>query len=820
MEEQYKPRKLTNNEIEEIVNNLPEINSNIIEVKENITNQFRKLIRYQLEEIEIVPIGIKDLKTAIYNKFLTSFSEIGAAVGLMASESFGEPITQGTLNSHRNAGGLKEDIRGVDIFLSLVQASKNPKAISTNIVFKNKHLDSDQIFDLRKNISESSIGSLLKDSNDSVVQDLYTSIIEETQWWYNLFEDIYGKIKTSKHMLRLYISKYEMLVRNITLSEICDSIYSSLSEKYNNALFCVYSPDYLGIIDIYTNDDLLINRIGNAKLSSEIGMFFIGIILIPKLDSIIVKGIKNIQVLYPISIQIWSLVIKEEKLSINEVHSSNENILNDYKVIWKIILNKSLMNRYGLDKSFVIDLLNEIDFIEIDIKILYKGKYINSSKIKNIILTANKDSDRKPSYFINKNIETLEEIKEKLEEQRQKDISDENKYKYTLSKFDKVSKFWYAETSGSNLIFLSAHPLVDINHTISNDINEIYKMFGIEITRNFIILRLLEIIDFTDSYVNFRHISLLADYMTRNGVITKITGSSSKKEVGFLSAATHEQSYETFIRAASMGSEEKLENPSINIIIGKRPSIGTGYAKNEKLDREIDILINKLNTKKRRLDDNDFRKSLGNYSKLINSEKYFILEGEQPKPTKFFGEHQEDIYQFASSIKEEKKSFIKSRIEKRIEKSFVYSNIKLRKGRLSDILNELFENVPTFECLIPTEKIKIDDRNIKPFIHQSNIVTKKITKPKTKPKTKLKIPEIKRMEELKIPRILSNILKIEDIEKIEEREILPFGEEKIELFYKKLSKITDDSLFEEDIMENKIESIDIEKISNFIKENS
>ena len=75
---------------------------------------------------------------------------------------------------------------------------------------------------------------------------------------------------------------------------------------------------------------------------------------------------------------------------------------------------------------------------------------------------------------------------------------------------------WVIDTDGSSLQELLNHPNVDFTKTISNDIQEIYHLLGIEAAREAIIFELTEVINDAGSYVNQRHISF-ADIMTSRG---------------------------------------------------------------------------------------------------------------------------------------------------------------------------------------------------------------------------------------------------------------------------------------------------------------
>ena len=56
------------------------------------------------------------------------------------------------------------------------------------------------------------------------------------------------------------------------------------------------------------------------------------------------------------------------------------------------------------------------------------------------------------------------------------------------------------------LMGLLALDNIDINNTITNDIQEIYRVFGIEAARQAIYNELTEVIEFDSTYINYHHL--------------------------------------------------------------------------------------------------------------------------------------------------------------------------------------------------------------------------------------------------------------------------------------------------------------------------
>jgi DNA-directed RNA polymerase beta' subunit len=132
---------------------------------------------------------------------------------------------------------------------------------------------------------------------------------------------------------------------------------------------------------------------------------------------------------------------------------------------------------------------------------------------------------------------------------------------------------WHLETEGSNFSDLLAHPHVDVENTMTNDIWEIYNTLGIEATRQCLIEEFGSIM----SGINPCHSRLLADKMTYNGIITSISRYAMRAEgSGALSKASFEETLDNLLNAAVYGERECTDGVSASIICGKLGKFGTG----------------------------------------------------------------------------------------------------------------------------------------------------------------------------------------------------------------------------------------------------
>lgn len=136
---------------------------------------------------------------------------------------------------------------------------------------------------------------------------------------------------------------------------------------------------------------------------------------------------------------------------------------------------------------------------------------------------------------------------------------------------------WILETEGTNLLGSMENPHIDHTKTISNNIIEIYEIFGIEAARQALLNELRTVLSFDGSYVNYRHLSLLVDTMTCRGALTSMTRHGiNRLDNGVLTKASFEETVEVLTDAAAFGEIDNLRGISDNIMLGQTIPAGTG----------------------------------------------------------------------------------------------------------------------------------------------------------------------------------------------------------------------------------------------------
>jgi DNA-directed RNA polymerase II subunit RPB1 len=133
---------------------------------------------------------------------------------------------------------------------------------------------------------------------------------------------------------------------------------------------------------------------------------------------------------------------------------------------------------------------------------------------------------------------------------------------------------WVMDTMGTNLMQVLALESIDTTRTVSNDIQEIYRVLGIEAARVAIMNELVE--SFDDTYINYHHLSVLCDRMTANErMISIFRHGINSDNIGPIAKASFEETPEMFLKAARHAEVDNLRGVSSNVMCGQEGYYGT-----------------------------------------------------------------------------------------------------------------------------------------------------------------------------------------------------------------------------------------------------
>ncbi|MDF1557404.1 MAG: DNA-directed RNA polymerase subunit A'' [ANME-2 cluster archaeon] len=148
-----------------------------------------------------------------------------------------------------------------------------------------------------------------------------------------------------------------------------------------------------------------------------------------------------------------------------------------------------------------------------------------------------------------------------------------------ISKDDVLDEY-VLYTEGSALKQTLAFDGVDTTRTTTNNINEVFEVFGIEAARNSIIKEATDTLREQGLTVDVRHIMLVSDIMTVDGEVKAIGrhGISGEK-ASVLARAAFEVTVNHLLDAGLRGDVDELRGVTENVIVGQPIKLGTGHIK-------------------------------------------------------------------------------------------------------------------------------------------------------------------------------------------------------------------------------------------------
>jgi len=133
------------------------------------------------------------------------------------------------------------------------------------------------------------------------------------------------------------------------------------------------------------------------------------------------------------------------------------------------------------------------------------------------------------------------------------------------------------DTDGSNYIRVMNHPAVDANRLYTTNVHDVMDILGLEAVRAILINELLPI--FEQAPVNYRHLGILCDYITRSGRLVSIDRYGiNKNDIGPLGKMSFEETSKIVLNAARFGEVDPVTGVSANIMMGQPFRGGTAFS--------------------------------------------------------------------------------------------------------------------------------------------------------------------------------------------------------------------------------------------------
>lgn len=179
-------------------------------------------------------------------------------------------------------------------------------------------------------------------------------------------------------------------------------------------------------------------------------------------------------------------------------------------------------------------------------------------------------------------------------------------------KYEQVEQY-VLDTDGSNFIKVMNHPLVDGTKLYSTNVHDVFEVLGIEATRAILFNEINGL--FESVGVNYRHLCLLCDVMTRFGKLMSIDRYGiNKNDIGTLAKASFEETEKILLKAALFGEVDPVTGVSANIMMGQPIRGGTAFSQILLDDQMLVNLIQNVDIK-----DEEEKEEEGDISALVDS---------------------------------------------------------------------------------------------------------------------------------------------------------------------------------------------------------
>ena len=274
-------KRLTKKHIKTILDSIT------IDTTESVAHSNRVLreeLAKELAKVRIYRDQVPALTESIIRKFYKGMIPPGENVGVSAAQNIGERQTQLTLDTFHSTGMTNATVvTGVPRFAELLSATRNSNNNKT-IIYP---LDADDktIEDIR-----SSFAGVFEYVDLKSLVSSFQVKDPCVKPWYKAFSIMYSdSYKEFDKHLELKIDSTALFKYSLTLK----SIYHRIVNEYTD-MACVYSPQNIGIIDIYYTD-MDIQSIDNDIVPvDKYDLYMMKYKVMPKLLSLHISGVSGL----------------------------------------------------------------------------------------------------------------------------------------------------------------------------------------------------------------------------------------------------------------------------------------------------------------------------------------------------------------------------------------------------------------------------------------------------------------------------------------------------------------------------------------------
>jgi DNA-directed RNA polymerase II subunit RPB1 len=493
------------------------------------TELFKAMYYYYLspKELLVVKRFNKKALTILLDTIVLMYKRAivapGEMVGMIAAQSIGEPTTQLTLNTFHSAGvasksNVTRGVPRIEEILSLSENTKNPSL--TIYMKKDEETDKD----------------LVRDKIPSVEITILGEIVEMVEICFDP-DDMSTLIEQDKEVMAQYF-EFEKMVDECmtTMAPVQGGAEGEEGEELAEEL-------------VSSVASMSLNK-GNASASAS--------------------GAGAAAAVGAAEAQQQAQAPNEKSKWIIRMTMNKEEML-DRKITMDDV-HFALKNTYGNEVTCMYADYNADNLI---FRIRLNNIITNSKKKNNNPLSL----DQSDQIYILKNFQ--DNMLNNIVLRGVKGLSNVLLRKITDSvvKVDGAytkKETWVLDTTGTNLLAALALDYIDVTRTISNDIQEIYNVLGIEAARVAIFTELSEVLEFDNTYINYHHLIMLADRMTASANMVSIFRHGiNNDDIGPIAKASFEETPEMFLKAARHAELDEMRGVSANVMCGQEGYFGT-----------------------------------------------------------------------------------------------------------------------------------------------------------------------------------------------------------------------------------------------------
>jgi DNA-directed RNA polymerase beta' subunit len=251
-------RRLTEEEIKDILSFIKPLPGLPFETAQSVADSHYESHAKQLRAVQLCPEKIPELKLRLQRLYDKAQIEAGKSAGACSSTSTGEKNTQNSLSSFHTSGQSKVELLvGVPRFEEILNVTRDIKTpcMEVHLAFPQEKLknlafvreQAQQLFEYKELVE------FLLDYD--IAEDRVITAEEEA--WYGFYKTFYNTdFEDCRWSVRLILNVTLLYSYRKSLSNLADIIQNIYADA-----FCVFSPDNLGIIDVYVKTD----EIGDVK---------------------------------------------------------------------------------------------------------------------------------------------------------------------------------------------------------------------------------------------------------------------------------------------------------------------------------------------------------------------------------------------------------------------------------------------------------------------------------------------------------------------------------------------------------------------------